>query len=363
MAASSDSVPEADEEICLQSGDVRLGMNGDIPTIDFAEHVLETLNRRMGFSVVVKLLGWTIGFWPLRSRLQSLWAPSGPFQLIDLDENCFLVKFRLEDDFQRALMNGPWIIFGHCLSVQPWTPSFNPRHHFISRIVTWIRLPYLPARYYHSDVIKSIGNTIGDVVKINYNTASGNRGRFARVTVMLDLTKPLIPRIQVDGEILFVEYEGIPSICFTCGRYGHSQEGCPVNHVAPGQDPRHPPTREIHTRESREDSVFGEWMIAQRKKRTFDRGTRPEAPARNQPSGSRFSVLNCVTTSDTGPQLAMTQLGSLQLAKRECGGKRHPKLLTKPSNPTSRRLQGQPSPIQSAYSTLQPTKPMPQRPS
>ena len=258
MAATSAPLPEADEDLCIRGEDIRLGMNGNIPTIDFADHILEALNRRMGFSVVIKLLGRTIGYRHLRTRLQSLWSPSGHFQLVDLDANCFLVKFRLEADFHHALTSGPWVIFGHCLSVQPWTPSFNPHHHSVSRIVTWVRLPNLPARYYQHDVITSIGNVFGEVIKIDYITASGDRGRFARLAIALDLTKPLTPKIQVDGETIYIEYEGLPSICFACGRYGHSQEVCPENQVTTGQEPRLLPARESHVSDAREQSVFGE---------------------------------------------------------------------------------------------------------
>lgn len=218
---------EEEDDLVLRSEDVILGMNGSIPTIDFATHVLEALNKKMGFTVVVKLLGRRIEYRHLRSRLQSLWKPSGPFQLTDLKENCFLVRFKNDLDFQHALTGGPWVIFGHYLSVQAWTPSFKPREHTISEIVAWIRLPQLPARYYSKRIIRSIGNVVGDVIHIDYNTESGDRRKFARMAVSLDLTKPLVSKLQVDGEMIYVEYEGLPTICFHCGKYGHVQDSCP----------------------------------------------------------------------------------------------------------------------------------------
>ncbi|KAI9088280.1 hypothetical protein K1719_030001 [Acacia pycnantha] len=224
----SKATEEEQDDITLQQGDVSIGLNGNIPTVDFAEHVKETLNRKMGLAVVIKLLGRKIGYRQLCTQLQKIWKPTGHFKLTDMDEDCFLVRFQDDLDYQNAILTGPWMVYGHYLSVQPWTPSFKPTNHVINQVMGWIRLPKLPARYYHKSVIRSIGSVFGEVIRVDYNTDSGDRGKFARIAVCIDLTKPLISKILVDGELIFVEYEGLPTICFSCGKYGHLQEACPA---------------------------------------------------------------------------------------------------------------------------------------
>ncbi|KAI9086444.1 hypothetical protein K1719_031528 [Acacia pycnantha] len=226
LNADSNKPEDDDDELVLNTGDVSIGLNGTIPTVDFSSHVIETLNKRMGLAVVVKLLGRKMGYRQLRNQLQNLWKPASQIKLIDLDKDCFLVRFQDDMDYQNALLSGPWVIFGHYLTVQPWTPSFKPHNHVINHVMGWIRLPKLPARYYHKSVIRSIGGVFGEVIRVDYNTDSGDRGKFARIVVSLDLTKPLISKIMVDGEIIYVEYEGLPTICFHCGRYGHLKEAC-----------------------------------------------------------------------------------------------------------------------------------------
>ncbi|KAI9071883.1 hypothetical protein K1719_046156 [Acacia pycnantha] len=110
--------------------------------------------------------------------------------------------------------------------------AFRPQDHVVNQVIGWIRLPKLPVRYYHKSIIRSIGGVFGEVIKVDYNTDSGDHGKFARIAVVIDLTKPLISKIQVDGELIYVEYEGLPSICFECGRYGHLQGSCPTKMVA-----------------------------------------------------------------------------------------------------------------------------------
>ncbi|KAI9102148.1 hypothetical protein K1719_023658 [Acacia pycnantha] len=85
-----DTLEEAEDDLVLHEGDVSIGLTGSIPTVDFATHVLETLNQKMGLAVVIKLMGRKIGFRQLRSRLQSIWKLSGPFKLVDLEDDCFL---------------------------------------------------------------------------------------------------------------------------------------------------------------------------------------------------------------------------------------------------------------------------------
>lgn len=59
--------------------------------------------------------------------------------------------------------------------------SLNPQDHKINKIVAWVRLPKLAVRYYHKSVIRCIGKALGKVIKVDYNTDSGERGKFARL--------------------------------------------------------------------------------------------------------------------------------------------------------------------------------------
>ncbi|KAK4262167.1 hypothetical protein QN277_027754 [Acacia crassicarpa] len=182
----------------------------------------------MGFAVTVKLLGRTIGLRQLQTQLQNLWKPSGKIEVTDLDEDRFLIQLKIDMDFKLSLAGGPWLIYGHYLTVQPWTPVFKPQTHVINQVVGWVRLPRLPACYYHRNIIRSIESVSGEVIRVDYNMESGDRSKFDRLAVLNDLTKPLTSKIQVDGDLIYMEYEGLPTICVHCGRYGHLNEAFPV---------------------------------------------------------------------------------------------------------------------------------------
>lgn len=144
--------------------------------------------------------------------MPHLWPTAAPYKFIDCAGDCFIIKFGNQQDYQMALLNGPWVVYGHYLTVQPWTPEFSPLDHSVTHVVGWVRLPMLPVKYYQNSVVRAIEQMLGSVIRIDYNTEVGERGRFARLAVVIDLSKPLISKVNVDGRTLFIEYEGLPSI-------------------------------------------------------------------------------------------------------------------------------------------------------
>lgn len=66
------------------------------------------------------------------------------------------------------------------------------------------------------------------MLKLDYITLQASRGKFARVCIELDLTKPLKAENMLKGKLRRVQYEGLHSIYFHCGRYGHKVLDCPL---------------------------------------------------------------------------------------------------------------------------------------
>lgn len=90
------------------------------------------------------------------------------FQLVDL-ENEYLFKFRDNEDFHHALSGGPWMIYGHYLTVQPWNDSFSTETDRPKTIVGWVRFPGLPYKFYEKNILKEIASTLGTVCRIDFS--------------------------------------------------------------------------------------------------------------------------------------------------------------------------------------------------
>ncbi|KAK8555205.1 hypothetical protein V6N12_009358 [Hibiscus sabdariffa] len=193
-----------DEDIELIEGDVtRSEVNGLI-SVNFSERVQKLTEKSFNQTVV------QIGYTTLRNKLQELWKPMQAFKLMDIDNDYYLATFKENSDFLHVITEGPWTIFGHYLTVEPWSDDFATSQPYPAKIWSWIRLPGLPATLYKKSLITAIGECIGPVIKIDYQTESGHRGCFARMAVKVDLRKPLISKLIINGNVQIVEYESLP---------------------------------------------------------------------------------------------------------------------------------------------------------
>ncbi|XP_006469095.2 uncharacterized protein LOC102629728 [Citrus sinensis] len=301
----------------FEEGDVIENKDGPLPSIYFSDRVHEKLCAPWKNSVIVKLRGRTIGYRTLCMRLNTMWKTTMSYSVIDLDNNYFLVRFRSASDAIDALTKGLWIIMGHYLTVQPWTPSFDVNKTEMDRVNVWIRLHGLAVHFYNQQILQKLGQLVGTVIKIDSNTASSARGRFARLAVSLSLAKPLVSQFVLDGRIQKVEYEGLPVICFTCGRYGYSSSNCKdsssANNSGEGEQPQPnmqrqeaPIQPEDHSNVASIAEPFGPWMIATRKGRKFSNGKdMNNSIHRNRETTgnvlSRFQILDQATDDRENP--------------------------------------------------------------
>lgn len=135
----------------------------------------------------------------LEQRVRDLWQLEHGCELIDLEKGFFLVRFYSREDYFHVLGKGPWIVLGHYLAVMKWRPNFRPSKEHISSTMVWIRFPEIPVEFFHEQTLLRLGNPIGRAIKVDDTTMAATRGRYARVCVEIDLTKPLVPMIHLLG--------------------------------------------------------------------------------------------------------------------------------------------------------------------
>ncbi|CAL1408029.1 unnamed protein product [Linum trigynum] len=265
------------------------------PELKISEAFKERLCVPWKKTLVVRLLGRSVSYTYLCAQLRWKWRPTGSLDLLDLNNDTFLATFSNDQDYLNALTGGPWEILDHYLVVHQWSPTFRTSDKPHRSVVAWIQLPELPAHFYHREVLFALGNLLGRTVKLDYHTENLLRGKFARIAVELDMTKPLATRIRLDGQWQPVVYENLPHICYDCGRIGHTEEACPKKStamvpVSTGETQAHMiippavPTPETH-------AGYGPWMQVVKKNRKVNKkgNSYPEELERNQNSNSAKS--------------------------------------------------------------------------
>ncbi|KAL4347760.1 hypothetical protein GQ457_17G013960 [Hibiscus cannabinus] len=221
---SSASYTFSKENIVVLEDIYVIDHSGKIPSIKFLDRVHEQIDKSMRNTMIVCLLGRSIGFKILHARLLAIWKLIGNIQLIDLENGYFFVWFEKKSDYSMVLIEWLWTIYGCYLTVQPWSHDFSTTEKHPSHVVVWIWLSGLPYHYYSKALFIIIATVVDCGVRIDYNTLGGARGRFVRLVVMIYLQKPLSLCVSIDGRIQKLEYEGLYQICYNCGTYGHSKE-------------------------------------------------------------------------------------------------------------------------------------------
>ena len=175
--------------------------------------------------------------------------------------------------FARALVTSPIGTWMRSFEAVPWSPS--------------VRLPELPIEYYEPSALQEIGEAIGPLLRIHTHTTEESRGRFARLCVHVNFNEPITKLLKI-GEIdQPVKYEGITSLCFTCGWVGHKAEQCHYQVRSPVREEGVCEAKKSDARKCQEEQsqaslevaidAFGPWVLVTRKKHPSRKGLKDNA--------------------------------------------------------------------------------------
>lgn len=115
------------------------------------------------------LIGKFIGFWPTEKALYgwiaTKWKPKGDVTLQLGPKGFFTVIFFCLEDKYRILDEGPYFFNSTGLYLREWTARFNPDKEDLTWAPVWIRMYSLPDEYWDEDILKDIGNGLGEYIK------------------------------------------------------------------------------------------------------------------------------------------------------------------------------------------------------
>ena len=228
----------------IESDEEEEGLCEGMTMLKLSKEEKRRIREPWGQAIIVKTFGRNVGFLYLSYRLRSMWKPVGRMDIIDLKHDFFLIKFNLKIDLDDVLKGGPWFVGQHFLAIRQWELEFKALRVLCSSIAVWIRLPDLPIEFYDPTILKKIGSTIGPVLRIDSHTINGERGLFARLCIQINIDKPLIKCVKIGKMIQAVQYEGINSLWFACGRIDHRKQGSLALIRKPDSPPNCPESNE-----------------------------------------------------------------------------------------------------------------------
>lgn len=129
----------------------------------------------------------------------------------------------------------------------------NPRNVDLNTIDLWVQVHDLRISFMSEKILKGIGNYVGKFVDCCPNNFTGGWRDYMRIRVSIDLRVSLKRRMKIKmarDKWFWVnfKYESIPTFCFICGIFGHSEKFCSKLFEVPEGDIIRP---------------YGSWMRAQ----------------------------------------------------------------------------------------------------
>lgn len=194
------SVPQREKVDLVEKNLVVINLvNGNrlLPMLTVDQKVVEESSLPWRDALTIKRPGKPIGFNIMKTKLTSIWKLMGGFENMDIGNGYFIAKFEHEEDRNKVINGGPWIIFDHYLSVRTWATDFNAGMTTIDRTIVWARIPSLNLIWYDESFLWSLTSAIGKPVKVDLHILRVARGKFARICVEVDLNQPVVRRVGV----------------------------------------------------------------------------------------------------------------------------------------------------------------------
>lgn len=110
----------------------------------------------------------------------------------------FTVVFTSLEDKDRVFEGGPYFYAAASLYIRPWMMNFVPKRETFTSISVWIRLYSLSLDYWLLESLKTIGNKLGNFIKISDATLKGKYTSFTWICVEMDLSGALLDAIILE---------------------------------------------------------------------------------------------------------------------------------------------------------------------
>ncbi|XVF42067.1 hypothetical protein PTKIN_Ptkin01aG0330200 [Pterospermum kingtungense] len=164
----------------MVSKEVSNVVSKECPTIRVPMEEKRRLRGQWSKALIIKLLGHMVGYNFLVRRLKSLWQISSDMNLIVVGFEVY-VQFAIREEYD-------WVLF----NVTSWYHNFDPETFSVFRLAVWVRFSNLTMKYFDEDFLMRLGRHIGMPLKVDSTTLSTLKGRFARLCMEVDLSKPLL---------------------------------------------------------------------------------------------------------------------------------------------------------------------------
>ncbi|TXG46182.1 hypothetical protein EZV62_028316 [Acer yangbiense] len=137
----------------------------------------------------------------------------------------------LVGDIFRVLAGGLWSFDNSLLVLEKLSSTRDIARLGFNKVVFSVQIPNAHLLCMTKEMGEFLGQLIGELVDIDVGVTGECFGKYLRLKVAIDISKPLkrflrLELVKGEKSILLLRYEKLPIYCFHCGFIGHSHQEC-----------------------------------------------------------------------------------------------------------------------------------------
>jgi hypothetical protein len=165
-----------------------------------------------------------------QAMMLRIWKTIESVRFKELHDNLWLLEFGTESDKRRIKEGRPWLFDRRIFVLKELEEHIPPSQMVFSLALFWVQVHDMPLICMNKEVGTQIGESLGEVEEVDVTGDGVGWGRFLRVRVLIDITKPLERgrALKVNERSIWVsfKYEKLPHFCYICGRIVHGSNKC-----------------------------------------------------------------------------------------------------------------------------------------
>jgi hypothetical protein len=265
-----------------------------------------TLREEARWMAVVKVnTSKHFGNQPFFQKMDAAWSFARQWSIRPVEDNLFVLQVSCLGDWNRAILEGPWIFWQMGVMIEPYDGIADPNSVVLNRLHVWAQIRGVPPLFRKDPIVRDMAARIGEVLGVDLYALGASGTSFVQVRIKLDVGKPLTRVVGLHPEgypqmVFQVLYEKLPKFCEVCGLFGHGGLECDDGvheeeakqygawMVAPMED-WHPQTSGVRGKQKEENGGGGQGAKPQYRKRPP--GESPPAARTSTQAGSKLMEL------------------------------------------------------------------------
>ena len=162
---------------------------------------------------------------------KPLWQTRKCFSIEDVGDYMALIEFEDAADMEHVLLGEPWLYDKYLIAFHRLSNGVTVENLPFHQVDFWIQLHNLPILSMKRKVAVAMDEYIGEVLPSPTQEEEVGNGKYMRVRVRVDITKPLCRGRKIglgngaEGWLSF-QYERLLNFCYWCGIPTHGERDC-----------------------------------------------------------------------------------------------------------------------------------------